>query len=225
MKTLYLTIKKITLFALFVSLFTMTAFAQKANEARVSESSSGYSKGTSSGERLIEMNGYTLTEILKSIDPVVSFTITSDELSTRKIDFRYTGDLSVSQVILDEFNEALNKSLGVSVALVNEQVSVYRLSFFGKDGCSANRATLQSESEVNGLWTGECVTLARVREKILNWGSDLLIEVSPEVRVPRVVLSKASLKELKTNLAIYGVELNYDYRASKDKKTYMYSLK
>ena len=160
--------------------------AQGGSELFIDVSEEGTVKGSSYGEELLEMKGYPLLEILYKIDPNGSYEIKSEELSTKRFDFKYVGDLSFRDRILEDLNFAIKLNLDISIKTRKDQPDVYKLQYNGIVGCE-KEGTINNISQLNRVWKGSCVQLSEVAKKIHDWYA-LNIEVEENVILPSVEL-------------------------------------
>lgn len=212
--------KKILLFCLiFISIAT-DAFAQDVT-VRIAFDSAVHGTGSSSGPKRLQLRGYDLHRVISRVFDVQKNQIRIDQaLLGKTVSLTIETKNSIGQTdIKPSFTRALKDQLGITIDKASEEVSVQVAYLTNEDAintskCRADKGVSKSISEVNGQWSGVCVTTQELIDKISEWFYKTIINETLSKSSYNLSVTRTAWTDLINDLELnYGIVITEETRA------------
>ena len=196
---------KVLLSCLLIMCSLCIVNAQEESSVKLFETENGM-RGTASGPTMLQYRGHRLKELFGKLDPGYAYEIDHQTLRRKHFTLEVQGDLSDKQWIIEEINKLLKKE-GYEVTRTRRHPRIFGLTYEAPQACDHSDGVASVESQTNNSWEGQCVTMDRVVEKLLEWHPNVLFQMPGEQKVANVNLEKSTFKDLQRQLADQGLKL------------------
>jgi hypothetical protein len=203
--------KRILLFCLILLLISTTAGVAQEVTVHISFDSVFHGSGSSSGPKRLQLRGYDLQRVISRVFEVQKNQIRIDQtLSGKTVSLTIETKNNIGQTdIKPSFTQALKDQLGITIDKASEKVSVQVAYLTNEDAintnkCRADKGVSKSITEVNGQWTGVCVTTQELINKISEWFDKTIINEAISKSTYNLSIERKPWKDI-----VNGLEFNY----------------
>lgn len=214
--------RKTTRFCFVLLLMSIAAgvFAQEVT-VKISFDSTVHGTGSSSGPKRLQLRGYDLHRVISRVFDVQKNQIRIDQaLLGKTVSLTIETKNSIGQTDLKpSFTQALKDQLGITIDKASEKVSVQVAYLTNEDAintskCRADKGVSKSISEVNGQWSGVCVTTQELIDKISEWFDKTIINETLSKSSYNLSVTRTAWTDLINDLELnYGIVITEETRA------------
>lgn len=212
---------RILLFCLILLLIGSTAgvFAQEVT-VKISFDSVVHGTGSSSGPKKLQLRGYDLQGVISRVFEVKKNQVRIDKgLLDKTISLTIETKNNIGQTdIKPAFTEALKDQLCIAIDKTSEKVLVgvaylTNEEAIDKNKCLADRGVSKSITEINGQWTGVCVTTQDLIDKISEWFDKTITNETLSKSSYNLSIDRKAWKDIVTDLEFnYGIVIAEESR-------------
>jgi len=213
--------KKILLFCLILLLINIATdvFAQDVT-VQISFDLVSHGTGSSSGPKRLQLRGYDLHRVISRVFDVQKNQIRIDQALLRKtVSLTIETKNIIGQTDLKpSFTQALKDQLGITIDKASEKVAVHVAYLTNEDAintskCRADKGVSKSITEVNGQWTGVCVTTQELIDKISEWFDKTIINETLSKSSYNLSVKRTAWIDLVNDLELnYGIVITEETR-------------
>lgn len=206
-------------------MFVITDVYATGSSAQVVEMNVEYNslydtKSFGSGSHTVEYKGYSLKEVVSRILNVPEeFVLLDSALAEKRVSIYVRTKGSLRQTNLEPaFANALKRQLGLLLEKSRKEqiVNVAYLPTndqINKNKCSADAGELKKIIEVNGTWTGYCVTIDELLNKVSEWTGKHIFNETFNKNACNLSVSRANWKQIVDNLEFnFGIVITEEKR-------------
>jgi hypothetical protein len=212
--------KKILLLCLILISIATDVFAQDVT-VRIAFDSAVHGTGSSSGPKRLQLRGYDLQRVISRVFEVQKNQIRIDQaLLGKTVSLTIETKNTIGQTDLKpSFTQALKDQLGITIDKASEKVSVHVAYLTNEDAintskCRPDKGVSKSISEVNGQWSGVCVTTQELIDKISEWFDKTIINETLSKNSYNLSVKRTAWTDLINDLELnYGIVITEETRA------------
>lgn len=176
--------------------------------------------GSSSGPKKLQLLGYDLQRVISRVFEVNKNQVRIDRvLLDKTISITIETKNNIGQTdIRPAFTEALKDQLGIGIDKTSEKVLVgvaYLINeeAIDKNKCLADRGVSKSITEINGQWTGVCVTTQELINKISEWFDKTIINETLSKSSYNLLIERKAWMDIVNDLEFnYGIVIAEESR-------------
>lgn len=213
--------RRTTRFCFVLLLISMAAgvVAQEVT-VKISFDSVFHGTGSSSGPKRLQLRGYDLPRVISKVFDVQKNQIRIDQaLLGKTVSLTIETKNSIGQTdIRSSFTQAFKDQLGITIDKGSEKVPV-QVAYITNDEaidrnkCRADKGVSKSITEINGQWTGVCVTTQELIDKISEWFDKTIINETLSKSSYNLSVKRAAWTDLVNDLELnYGIVITEETR-------------
>jgi hypothetical protein len=214
--------RKTTRFCFVLLLISIAAgvFAQEVT-VKISFDSAVHGTGSSSGPKRLQLRGYDLHRVISKVFDIQKNQIRIDQaLLGKTVSLTIETKNSIGQTdIKPSFTRALKDQLGITIDKASEKVAVQVAYLTNEDAintskCRADKGVSKSITEINGQWSGVCVAMQELIDKISEWYDKTIINETLSKSSYNLSVTRTAWTDLINDLELnYGIVITEETRA------------